>query len=164
MQVYCPIVGIYMGVASSFRIYLNCISIFNCTHLSIRVFLNLHIIFIALIYNQNAWFKIFYTNLLKILAQVFMFCLVNNYFFLFFCKIVRFFVKLLCQNHILMQIECILDKPKIISLFLYNSNNYLINKDHNTIYTNCDCVVYQYKPLHYNADVSCLQYLQLKED
>ena len=93
-----------------------------------------------------------------------MFCLVNNYCFLFFCKIVRFFVKLLYQNHILMQIEHILDKSKIISLFLYNSNNYLINGDHNTIYTNCDCVLYQYKPLHYNACVSCLQYFQLKED
>ena len=63
-----------------------------------------------------------------------------------------------------MQIELILDKPKIISLFLYNNNYSLRIGDHNTTYINCDCVVYQYKPLHYNAGVSYLQYLQSKED
>ena len=71
-----------------------------------------------------------------------MFFLVNNYFFSFFCKIVRSFVNLLWQNHILMQIECILDKPKIISSFLYNSNYSLRIGGHNTIYTDYDCVVY----------------------
>ena len=104
-------------------------------------------------YNQNFWFKIVYANFIKTLAQIFMFCLVKNYFFLFFLQNCMVFLKILCYNHILMQIERILDKQKIISLFFNNSNYSLRIGGHNTTCTNCNYVVYQYKPLHYNASV-----------